>query len=343
MSCRGLDTNPLCNGSVDVVTRDLLQPGAAKITGLASVAQPWITPGSCQSEAGAAQVCVYTSPRTFYKVAGQYWKSTGFTHPVTGEFVLTAQVQFIWPEVQTYSRAARFIEARYIQYKVAKRQKLVALKHTLHKRAVYDKVEAANLPATAKYTTAADMLWHFIIPAKGHPSSIAGNALLYAKTVQSGWLNENWGDVTVRRPLHSLSWGQHDFELWWLNSHSACIDSYAAAGTSPTRDFTSHLTRQLGESNYEQDTTKLNCLLDVVTCYAYWTTIKQHELAGTLMMHNRSQAAIDSDSCTQGALGSLAYMQPELLQVILMHLNVSHLNQIDGNGSCSPVNLAPLI
>lgn len=52
-------------------------------------------------------------------------------------------------------------------------------------------------------------------------------------------------------------------------------------------------------------------------------------IARTSMMHNRLQAAIDSDSGTQGLLGSLAYMQPELLQVILMHLGISNLGHVE--------------
>ena len=82
-------------------------------------------------------------------------------------------------------------QARYIQYKLANRQKLVALKHTLPKRAAYDDNEAAKLHDTAKYTAVADLLWQFINPAERQSSSLAGKALLYAKKAQHSWLNDH--------------------------------------------------------------------------------------------------------------------------------------------------------
>lgn len=101
---------------------------SAKITTLASVAQLWHTPDDFLSKADATELCIYLNPENFY---AHDWKSTGFTHPVTGEAVHMAQVTFFWTEAQAYRRAAKVVEARYIQYKVAKRQKLVALKHAL--------------------------------------------------------------------------------------------------------------------------------------------------------------------------------------------------------------------
>lgn len=113
------------DATVDVVTWDLLQPGSTEITTLASVAQPWLTADNHQAKADGAEVCIYLNPYTsihipesmylnlksIYAVASQCWKSTGFMHPVTGEFVHKAQVPFIWPEAQAHCRAARFIEA----------------------------------------------------------------------------------------------------------------------------------------------------------------------------------------------------------------------------------------
>lgn len=79
-------------------------------------------------------------------------------------------------------------QARYIQYKSANRQKLVALKHTLPKN---DDNEAAKLHDTAKYTAVADLLWQFINPAERQSSSLAGKALLHAKKAQHSWLNDH--------------------------------------------------------------------------------------------------------------------------------------------------------
>ena len=95
-----LDTNPLCNGSVDVVTWDLR---AAKITTRASVAHRWHRSYNRRSKAYAEEMCMYLNPRTLHAVAGQYWKSIG----LCSEVVHMAQVSLCWPEVQAYRRAAR--------------------------------------------------------------------------------------------------------------------------------------------------------------------------------------------------------------------------------------------
>jgi len=64
----------------------------------------------------------------------------------------------------------------------------------------------------------------------------------------------------------------------------------------------------------------LNRLLDAVTCFAYWTTIRQHELAGALILRNRLNAAIAGGMTTRVMLGTMAWLPPELLQVIAGHL-----------------------
>lgn len=229
----------------------------------------------------------------------------------------------LWPDVLKLRRAIRVIEAQYMKYKAAKRQKLVALKQTLDKRAVYNENSAAALLNTAKYSDVADLLWCFIVPATGQPSSVAGKALLYAKKVQHGWLVEGWADVTGGNSYLGVRLGKYTHDLTWLIGKASSIDKYAAAGTNPTRNLIRHLTCRVGSRDISTSR-NLNRLLDAATCFAYWTTIRQHELAGTLLMCNRLHAAIGSDTGTRSTLGSLACLQPELLQIVLSHLKSSH-------------------
>ena len=74
-------------------------------------------------------------------------------------------------------------------------------------------------------------------------------------------------------------------ELLWLMQHASAIDCYAADGTRPAGHLFDHVTRGdlMYHSRYAADISvsrNLNRLLDAVTCFAYWTTMKQHELAG---------------------------------------------------------------
>ena len=103
----------------------------------------------------------------------------------------------LWPNNQRYCQAAHHIEAKYIQYKANKRYKLVALKQTLEKRAVYDENSAANLLNAAKYSAVADLPWPFIVPAQGRPSSIAGIALLYARKLWHNWSFNGWLSIQM--------------------------------------------------------------------------------------------------------------------------------------------------
>ena len=48
--------------------------------------------------------------------------------------------------------------------------------------------------------------------------------------------------------------------------------------------------------------------------------MKQHELAGALILRNRLNAAIAGGTTTRVMLGSMARLPPELLQVIAGHL-----------------------
>ena len=321
MTC-GEDTesDPFVNGTADVITWDLLLPGAAKITTLAPV--PLSTPATHQSTPCAAEVCIYLNPDTLYAVAGKHWKSAGFRHPLTSESVHSAQVTLLWPDVLKFRHAVRLIEAQYLRYKAAKRQKLVALKQTLDKRVVYNENSAAALLNTAKFSDVADLLWCFIVPATGQPNNVAGKALLYAKKVQHSWLVEGWADVTGGNSYLGVRLGKYRHELTWLIGKASDIDKYAADGTNPTRNLVRHLTCRVGARDISTSR-NLNRLLDAATCFAYWTTIRQHELAGTLLMCNRFCAAIASDTCTRSTLGSLACLHPELLQIVLSHLKSS--------------------
>ncbi len=315
----GNTPSPFTDGSVDVITGELLLPGAAKITTLA--ASPAPMPGTCQAKLSTAELHTYLNPRTFQTVAGVYWKSVGFRHPVTSEYVHMGQVELLWPDAHRYRHAARTIEASFIRFKKGRQHKLAALKFALDDRAVYDELSRANLVNTVKYSAVAELLWPFVVPAEGNPSSIAGKALLYASKIRHGWLHNSWASVgTFDGHYNGYCWGDFEAELWWLNSHSAAIDKYAAEGTHPTRHLTWHLTRQRGVYGYAKDSSisrNLNRLLDAVTCYAYWSTIRQHEIAGTVLMRNRLTVAIGQDACTRNTLGSMACLPPELLQMVL--------------------------
>ena len=322
-------TDPLRNGSMDVITWDLLLPGAAKITSsLPSFAFPLLAPGTCRANADAAEVSFYLNPETFCKIAGEFWRTIGFRHPITKELAYKEQVTLLWPNTHRYCQAAHHIEAKYIQYKANKRYKLVALKQTLDKRAVYDENSAANLLNAAKYSAVADLLWPFIVPAQGRPSSIAGTALLYAKKLWHCWSFNGWMSIQISDAMNGwYNCWHHNFspELRWLMKHASAIDCYAADGTHPASHLFDHVTRcdLIYHGRYATDISvsrNLNRLLDAVTCFAYWTTIRQHELAGALILRNRLNAAIAGGSTTRVMLGSLARLPPELLQVIAGHL-----------------------
>ncbi len=322
-------TDPLRNGSVDVITWDLLLPGAAKITSsLPSFAFPLLAPGTCRANADAAEVSIYLNPETFCKIAGEFWRTIGFRHPITKELAYKEQVTMLWPNDQRYCRAAHHIEAKYVQYQANKRYKLVALKQTLDKRAVYDQNSAANLLNAAKYSAVADLLWPFIVPAQGCPSSIAGRALLYAKKLWHDWSFNGWLSVQISDASSGFYNHWHDkysLELRWLMEHASAIDCYAADGTHPASHLFIHVTRwdliyHGGLATDISVSRNLYRLLDAVTCFAYWTTIRQHELAGALILRNRLNAAVAGGTSTRVMLGSMARLPPELLQVIAGHL-----------------------
>ncbi|DBA88428.1 TPA: hypothetical protein ACH3X2_004918 [Trebouxia sp. C0005] len=315
--------DPLRNGSVDVITWDLLLPGAAKITSsLPSFEFPLLAPGTCRAD--GAELSIYLNPETFCKVAGEFWRTIGFRHPITKEIAYKEQVTLLWPSDQRYCRAAHHIEAKYIQYKANKRHKLVALKQTLDKRAVYDDNSAANLLNAAKYSAVGDLLWPFIVPAQDSPSSIAGKALLYAKKLWHHWTFNGWVGIQVSDAMSGfyLPWScAYPPELVWLMEHAAAIDRYAADGTHPARNLFVHVTRwdlmyYGGLATDISVSRNLNRLLDAVTCFAYWNTIRQHELAGALILRNRLNAAVAGGTTTRDILGSMARLPPELLQVI---------------------------
>ena len=283
---------------------------------------------------------------TFCKTAGEFWRTIGFRHLITKEVAYKEQVMLLWPNDQRYCRASHHIEAKYIQYKANKRYKLGALKQTLDKRAVYDKNSAANLLNVAKYSAVASLLWLFIVPAQGCPSSIAGKALLSANIfwhhwsfngclsspvasldAQSfnGWVNIQISDAMSE--FYNRWYGEYSPEVWWLMKHASAIDCYAADGTHPADHLSDHVTR--GDLMYHGGLAtdisvsvnrNLNRLLDAVTCFAYWTTIRQHELADALILRNRLSAAIAGGTTTRVMSGSLARLPPELLQIIAGHL-----------------------
>ncbi len=321
--------DPLRNGSVDVITWDLLLPGAAKITSsLPSFACPLPAPGTCRANADAADFSIYLNPETFCEIAGEFWRTIGFRHPITKELAYKEQVTLLWPNDQRYCRAAHHIEAKYIQYKANKRCKLVALKQTLDKRAVYDENSAANLLNAAKYSAVADLLWPFIIPAQGYPSSIAGKALLYAKKLWHYWSFNGWMSIQIsdaRIGFYSCWHPTYSPELQWLMKHASAIDCYAADGTHPASHLFDHVSRWdlMYHGGLAADISvsrNLNRLLDAATCFAYWTTIRQHELAGALILRNRLNAAVAGGTTSRVMLGSMARLPPELLQVIAGHL-----------------------
>ena len=104
------------------------------------------------------------------------------------------------------------------------------------------------------------------------------------------------------KPLHLLSfWGRHDLSFGGSVVTQHVLTAMQAVGlvgsASPTWDLIQHMTGQLGVSDYVLDTSELIRLSDAVTRYAYWITIRQHELAGALMMHKRLQAAIVHRAC----------------------------------------------
>ena len=176
----------------------------------------------------------------------------------------------------------------------------------------------------------ADLLWPFIIPAQVYPSSIAGKALLYAKKLQHDWSFTGWASVQVSDAwsVFYRSW-HHNFspELCWLIKHASAVDCYAADGTHPASHLFDRVTRRdlRYHGRYATDISvsrNLNRLLDAVTCFAYWTTIRQHELAGVLILRNRLNAAVAGGMTTRVKLGSMACLPPELLQVIAGHLDV---------------------
>ena len=108
--------------------------------------------------------------------------------------------------------------------------------------------------------------------------------------------------------------------------HASAIDCYAADGTHPAGHLFDHVTRGdlMYHSRYATDISvsrNLNRLLDAVTCFAYWTTIKQHELAGALILRNGLNAALAGGTTTRVMLGSMARLPPELPQVIAGHLD----------------------
>ncbi len=323
-------TDPVRNGSVDVITWDLLLPGAAKITSaVPSSALPLLAPGTCRANADAAEVSIYLNPETFCKIAGEFWRTIGFRHPITKELAYKEQVTLLWPNDQRYRRAAHHIEAKYLEYQANKRYKLVALKQTLDKRAVYDENSAANLLNAAKYSAVADLLWPFIVPAQGRPSSIAGKALLYAKKLWHDWSFNGWVSIQSNDAMsgfYNCCSDKYSPELRWLLEHASAIDHYAADSTHPATHLFDHVTRWdlMYHGGYATDISvsrNLNRLLDAVTCFAYWTTIRQHELAGALILRNRLNAAIAEGTTTRVLLGSMARLPPELLQVIVGHLD----------------------
>ena len=121
----------------------------------------------------------------------------------------------------------------------------MALKQTLDKRAVYDEDSAANLLNAAKYSAVADLLWPFIVPAQGHPSSIAGTALLCAKKLWHRWSFDGWVGIPISDTVSGwYNCWHHNFspELWWLMKHASAIDCYAADGTHPASHLFDHVT-----------------------------------------------------------------------------------------------------
>ena len=117
-------------------------------------------------------------------------------------------------------------------------------------------------------------------------------------------------------------------ELLWLMQHASAIDCYAADGrhaVHPAGHLFDHVTccDRMYHSRYATGISvsrNLNRLLDAVTCFAYWTTIRQHKLAVALILRNRLNAAIADGTTTRVMLGSMARLPPELLQVIAGYL-----------------------
>ena len=193
---------------------------------------------------------------------------------------------------------------------------------------MYDENSAANLLNAAKCSAVADLLWPFIVPAQSRPSSIAGKALLYAKKLWHHWSSNGWASIQTSDAVGGFCskwYDEYPYELLWLMKHASAIGCYAADGTHPASHLFVHVSRWDmmycgGLATDISVSRNLNRLLDAATCFAYWTTIRQHELAGALILRNRLNAAIAGGATTRVMLLSMARLPPELLQVIAGYL-----------------------